>query len=543
MALSTPQYFIARYFADGHIITGQQDFQAEWYGFADMFQRLLLLAPRDHAKTTNLAIWYPIWRLCKWRWAKRRNPHINDPRIGVLSNTEGQAEGNLRAITQYLEGEIKGSEKLIEDFGVFKPTNPRKWTTLELIVEGWHASNAKDTTFFAGGYGSAWLGRRLDLLVDDDLADLKLNSGTDDARSALQQWFKEVITNCLEKESQAIMIGTMQHHKDLYNTIIHEEIERRKTGQPKVWDVRKYRAVIRDETPTTPAVVLWPDKNPYDHLMKRKAEIGTAIFEKQYQNIAVNEDLLVFKGAFLDKCLDRGTVMGEQGVLEGEQIYIGVDPASGESGLSKFFVMVALGMIKGENKLRIIDVFRDKISVTAQLKWLEKWWRMYHPNLIIIETNAYQMALKQILTRDYPFIRVQGQFTGKNKIDPEIGIVATMSPIVENGLLRIPYGDAMSQRVADRLTDELKLWPEGEYTDQVMALWIACTAARDMARRPKSQTGIWGQSVHNPAYPVKLIPQKGSAYYQDLEPAPPAAPVIDLTQRGRLFTPSRTDRS
>lgn len=475
-------------------------FHADWINLAKASKRLMLLAPRDHAKSSVLSIEYPIWKICKWRWDLSRGLNPPHPRIGIVSDTEDQAESILRAITR----KLTENASIIRDFGKFKPDNPVKWTTLSLIVDGWHAPNEKDTTFWAGGYESAWLGHRFDILVVDDLPNLKRNSATEDARGKLLQWWREVMTNTLEEESQVLYVATMQHHQDLTNQIIQEERLRRKSGIAPIWTIRRYRAILEEPTPTTPAKVLWKEHFSYESLLERKREIGTASFEKQFQNIPVNEDILAFRAGWLrDRCLDRGRAIGE--VANSWGIYIGVDPALGESQWSSFFALVVLG-IDLDKTVHVIDYFKDKIPLIRQEKIIAEYWDKYQPLQVRIETVGYQKALAQALKEKYPLMRVLPHLTARNKIDPESGVVSLLAPLVENGTLRIPYRDALSIRKMDAFIDDLVMWPANN-ADLVMALWIATYGAHESSMMAFARNGEWGTSVKNPMY-VKPAPKE-----------------------------------
>jgi phage terminase large subunit-like protein len=493
-ALGNFDYFHARYFADPDKgLQALAAFHSEWVDAAEQTNRLLLLAPRAHAKTTVLSIEYAIWKICQWRWTLRTNPKSAGLRVGILSDTEGQAESILRAIKTTLED----NEKLVADFGLWKPENARKWTNLEIIVKDWHSANEKDVTFYAGGYESAWLGRRFDILIVDDLPNLKRNSASEQARANLVQWFKEVATNCLDLGGKLLYVATMQHHQDLTNTILNEEKERRRIGKP-LWTVRRYKAIIQEGTPGHDPIILWPQKWTYEALSEIRRDEGSASFEKQYQNVAVNEDLLVFRVTWLrNRCLERSHSIGK--IDRGWSVYMGVDPAIGDSHLSSFFAIVVLGYHKEKNQLYLIDYFKDKIPATRQEKLIAEWYKKYQVLQCRIESNAYQKALAQTLREKYPTLRIQDQFTGRNKIDPEIGVTSLMAPVVENGLLRLPYGNPESVRKSDRFIDELALWPTNN-ADVVMALWIAASAALESSRMAQSRSGEWGTTVQNPMY-------------------------------------------
>jgi phage terminase large subunit-like protein len=322
----------------------------------------------------------------------------------------------------------------------------------------------------------------------------------------------------------------MQHHQDLTNSIIREERERRKLGYPPVWTIRIYPAIQEDPTSGSPAKVLWPDKWTFDRLTERKREIGTVSFEKMYQNVAVNEDLLCFRANFLQRCKDSTFSVGE--IPENARVFIGVDPAISMSNTSSFFVMVALAAIKGDPRVWIVDVFRDRVLVKQQVEWIRQWYLKYRPVQTRIETNAYQSALKQVIRDKYPDIPITPHFTGKNKVDPETGIVSTCAPLVENALLRIPWGSRESIRKMDQVLDELQTWPQGEHDDVPMALWIAASAVRDSINTGKSRSGEWGTTVRNPAYAEEKPKMPEPEEFK---------PSIDLFRGGRIMHQPEAD--
>ena len=235
----------------------------------------------------------------------------------------------------------------------------------------------------------------------------------------------------------------------------------------------------------------------YEKLLERKREIGTASFEKQFQNIPVNEDILAFRSGWLrDRCLDRGRAVGE--VASSWGVYIGVDPALGESQWSSFFGVVVLG-IDLDKTIHIIDYFKDKVPLIRQEKIIAEYWEKYQPLQVRIETVGYQKALAQSLKEKYPSMRVLPHITGRNKIDPESGVVSLLAPMVENGTLRIPYRDPVSVRKMDTFIDDLTMWPANN-SDLVMALWFAVYGAHESSMMAFARSGEWGTTVKNPMF-------------------------------------------
>src|SRR5581483_11729485 len=100
--------------------------------------------------------------------------------------------------------------------------------------------------------------------------------------------------------------------------------------------------------------------------------------------------------------------------------------------------------------------------------------------------------------------RVIGHETGRNKLDPELGVYS-LSGDFELGRIRLPYGDADGRRVTEYLVNEALAFPYGDTDDVLMSLWfikarhralmptVASDAHMDgfFGRRPSSWGGLF----------------------------------------------------
>ncbi len=78
------------------------------------WRNMMLMAPRNHGKSTIFSVAYVLWRIVK-------NPNV---RIVIASNALSQSESFLRQVTFNLEN----NDKLRELFGNLVPQMPEKWT-------------------------------------------------------------------------------------------------------------------------------------------------------------------------------------------------------------------------------------------------------------------------------------------------------------------------------------------------------------------------------------------------------------------------------
>lgn len=416
-------------------------------------KRGLILAPADHGKSTICSNLVPVMEI-----AEDRNI-----RIAIISAAAALSETLGRGIL----GHLTTNQRLISDFGGFYSPNV-KWTTSEAIVAGRdNTRTLRDATLLLGGAGATWFGRRADLIICDDMITLD-NAATPELRNKMRQWFMEAVVNMLEPDGRLWVIGTVQHHADLYAEL---------KGKPE-YTVVHYDAVQDEASEKT----LWVSKWPWEKLMQRKGEIGSIAFDKRYRNISRDETQLVFAEKWLDgsdghpaKCYDPDHVIGEP---EPDWVLAQfVDPAIGKSAASKYFAKLVIGWDRTLRQMHIVDALRTRLSQPEQEKLIVADHHNYGLVATVIEANAYQAGLAQgvqqrALEQGFPITVLQHQ-TGKNKIDPMVGILQLLPPLVENGMVKLPRGNPRSVRLTSLITDELLPYPQGLTTDLVMCLWFA----------------------------------------------------------------------
>ncbi len=411
--------------------------------------RVLFLAPRDHAKSTLFSFIYPLYRIVK-------NRNI---RISLVSDTQTQAYKFVKAV----RFELENNDKLINDFGEFEGEN---WQKSQFTVQ--RDINYKDPTMAGYGLNSSKLGDRADLIICDDPInkDVCLTAAR---RKKASRWYFEVLTNFLEEEGgQMITIGTRQHEKDLY-----KELMEKSTYVSKV-----YKA-IDDRTEK----VLWPDKWTYERLMERKEEIGSLAFARQFQNEITSEGSSVFPEKLLEPLLDRGAGMvnpyGERPRwLKRYRLFMGVDLASSAAVGADYVVLVTVAVDEDKNR-KLLHVWREKgVPFQEQIDEIIKLDEFFDYERIVIESNQYQSILPSTLKEktDLPIMSYQ---TGVEKHTEDVG-VPSLRILFENGKYEFPYGEECREEV-DTLLEELNgmAWDDGKlittaaHKDTVMALWLA----------------------------------------------------------------------
>ena len=449
ISLTNPIAFAHRYLSK---LVDQESpkFHFEMFDIALNNDRVLYLAPRDHAKSTLFTFIYPLYRICMDR----------NIRISLISDTHRQAQKHVRAIRY----ELANNEKLIDDFGEFRGKN---WQTSEFTVK--REKNLKDPTVTGSGLGSSKLGNRADLIICDDIID-RDSCYTEHRREQASRWFFEVLTNFLEDEGgQIIVIGTRQHEADLYNELMDNSR----------YVSKSYKAIMDSEEEK----VLWPEKWSYRKLMERKKEIGNVAFTRQFQNEIKSRGSSMFPMELIEPALDReGEMLNPYGErpywLNEYDIYMGADLASSARVGADYVVYISIGVDEKGNR-KLFHIWREKgVPFTKQIDKMMDLHEFFDYNRIVIESNQYQQVLPDTLKQetDMPVASYQ---TGSEKHSEDKG-VPSLRILFENGKYTIPYGRRCREKV-DVLVDELRgmAWDRGrvvstsEHKDMVMGLWLA----------------------------------------------------------------------
>ncbi len=257
--------------------------------------------------------------------------------------------------------------------------------------------------------------------------------------------------------------------------------------------------------------------------------MGTLDFNKRYRNIAVDASRLVFKqeyvyGGYIGKekfpgCLADNYSLGDR--ADNWRISNGFDPAIGSSRQAKFCAHCVLAQGSCQEHERcywVVDLVRQQLTMPQQVDLIIQQHQKYDAWATIVEINGFQKGLEDAVNMKVNDLglsyNILPHTTSRNtKPDPEIG-VASMSRMVAQGQLHIPWKDQYSRTVMQQLVDELVEYP-GRTTDTVMALWFAWKALQEQGPRYPSYNrlerprpsiyarGAGRRTVQNPAYATR----------------------------------------
>lgn len=401
MAISNPivfgEYYIKPFTRKWDTKTA--DFQYDMIDHVLRYHNVVIHIPVEHAKSTWISLVYPLWYL-----ANNKNDSIL-----LISNTARQAIAFLSVIKLHLEY----NEMLKADFPYLVPDYNRKWTESQIYIKRDMEEQSKDPSIMAIGTEGAVLGARINCVIADDILDLK-NTKTDRLRDSVRDWWQEIINSRVGEEGKKIMLGTLQHDKDLLCEM---------SDKTSVYKYVHYKGLDFSTDPPTP---LWADKWSLERLLLKREDIGIIKFNKVIQN-----DRSSFRVKILDlKWLNYyGNIHKIQLPYDFEMdYYIGFDPAiaddkqsAEEKGQDKCCIAVH-GLCRKTKRIFLISYVHDWFTFPEQLDLIDKTYKMYAHACkgVGIESNAYQRALAQqafLLKTLPPIIQVNAKQSKSARIE------------------------------------------------------------------------------------------------------------------------------
>ena len=114
-------------------------------------------------------------------------------------------------------------------------------------------------------------------------------------------------------------------------------------------------------------------------------------------------------------------------------LFIGVDPAISLADTADHFAIAVVGVLKSGGAAFLIDIHKTRIPFAEQVDLIKEKWVRYRPQMIGIESQAYQAALTQQVQRleGLPPV-VPMMATGKKHLR-----ILAMSTIFKIGLMRV----------------------------------------------------------------------------------------------------------
>ena len=386
----------------------------EWSELLDTHRRLLLIASRDHGKSTLLSKLYPMVKA------------MTQPGIEILlvSYSEEQV---MKLVT--------GMEDLFEKKELIKSLVPayreEDWSKTAFKLK--NQSRVDTLTFGTSGRGGHY-----DLvLVDDPVKDY----GGMDADKQEDYYLRALVPMC-KPDGQIVVTGTFVYEMDL--------IERLRGN--KAYHVAEYPAISN-------GCALWPERWSLKKLLERKLEVGEYAFAREYMLERLSPGTQFFQKHMI-KFYDHAKLPERLARV------MSVDPALSLNGDATGIIITGTAAKEDGGKTYLLDYAKLRTDdVTAMVDEIFRLAQLHQITWSMFETIGFQ---KMLMHWVYDRMREVNYHFGveeirSHKATKQARIMALQPKIVAGTLLFHPE----TQR--DVIT-ELLAFPHGLHDDLIDAL-------------------------------------------------------------------------
>jgi predicted phage terminase large subunit-like protein len=431
MARIDPNRFIPLCFttpAGGRV--RQAAVHVELQDFLSRHPKALVELPRDHGKSFQVC--------CRIVWELGRNPGL---RVKVVCATDAVAAERAR----FLRDAIAHNGWVRQVFPGLVPARP--WAADAFTVK--RPADLIGPSVAAFGVGAGSTGTRADLLVCDDIVDVRaLHSRAE--RDRVADYFENNLMNLLEPDGRFWGLCTPWHSDDVNARL-------KRNGAYALFR----RAVGPDLEP------VWPAKWPPERLALRKAEVGAASFARGYRLVPLAAEETPIRPEWVRFWTEPAAY---------ECVLLSVDPAVTAGAKADASALVVLGKT-GEpgvltpgslQQIHVLEAAARRVSAPELVGLIDDLDRRWTPDVILFESNAAFAGIRDLLIRHARFgPRVKGVTQSRDKA----ARVAALSVPVENGSVRLKGDGAGGVDAGQRpMFEEMTTFPFAGHDDLLDAL-------------------------------------------------------------------------
>lgn len=415
----------------------QQWFHDEWHLAWDRYQRVMVIAPRDHAKTSNV-VGRVIWELGS-------NPNL---RTKVVCASDGKAKERLYEIDQH----ITTNPRVREVFPELMPNPNAQWNAHHLVLK--RTARHRDASVEALGITSSATGGRADLLLADDVVDRRNALTMPALRAQIKQAWKSDWVNLLEPTGRLFYICTLWHPGDLSHEIL----------EGNTFHVLRYD--IDDNFGA-----MWPSKWSEAALRMRYNEILSIEFNRAFRNQAIDLDSAMVQPSWFQFC-DLRTDERFAELVEQDSLvfFTSYDPAGTPTGKKdQDYTAACIGAVdKDRGVLYIVDAWRQRMSIKSLVDTIFVEATTYDPWLVLIE-KVGQATVDDWVINEYPQMEGHIKVT-KPRISKQMRLLGT-TPLLEKGKVvfsaHLDPNSKLFDGARGSLVDEMIEFPFSKHDDMV----------------------------------------------------------------------------
>ncbi|HUR54005.1 MAG TPA: hypothetical protein VMZ71_07730, partial [Gemmataceae bacterium] len=397
LARIDPDLFVSFCFRDpsGRPIN-QSAVHSELQAFLSRHGKALVELPRDHGKSFQVC--------CRVLWELGCNAAL---RVKVVCATEAVAAERSR----FLRDAIDNNPMVRHVFPDLRRGSP--WAAEAFAVD--RPADVIGPSVAAFGVGAGSTGTRADLLVCDDIVDVRaLHSKAERGRTAA--YFQDNLMNLLEPDGRFWGLCTPWHPDDLNARL-------KANGAYALFR----RSIGANLEP------VWPERWTPELLAQRRSEIGAASFARGYHLLPVAEEETPIRGEWVRFWTEPA---------EYDAVVLSVDPAVSASEKADASALVVLGRVPGEptvstvgcSEIRVLASSARRVAAPELVNLIDEFDRTWNPGVILFETNAAFLGIKDLLARH---ARFGPKLKGVTQSRDKAARVAAFSVAVENGAVRL----------------------------------------------------------------------------------------------------------
>lgn len=419
----------------------QGEIHHELQAFLSATRRGLVELPRDHGKSVQVC--------GRVVWELGHNPGL---RVKLVCATDALAVDRGR----FLRDAVAGNPRVRLVFPDLLPSKP--WAVEAFTVK--RPASVIGPSVAAFGVGAGSTGARADLLVCDDIVDVRsLHSKAD--RDRVADYFHDNLLNLLEPDGRFWGLCTPWHADDL---------NARLKRNPAFTLFR--RAVGPNLEP------VWPQKWPRETLAERLREIGASSFARGYRLVPIDDGEVAIRREwvrFWEVELPRSVF---------ETVVISVDPAVSTKATADSSAIVVLAKLSDSGEIRVLEATARRVSTPDLVVLIDEVDRRWHADVIVFESNAAFAGIGELLTRH---ARFGGRVLPVTQSRSKAARTAVFAVPVQNGTFRLK-GDGLGGVDAGQreLFDEMTTFPFAQHDDLLDA---AATGCEHLLGRPDPR--IW----------------------------------------------------
>lgn len=432
----------------------------EWMSMIQLYQKLTVIAARDHSKSYCFNFAVPLWRLYRYQRPDGYSVLPDD----IKFYREGMMITNEYKLAKKLLKKVKEEIKFnpILNKYLFPQGDEGNWASESIACKNGAEISLSSYRTSNRGPHPGWI------TVDDFLDKSAMYSKA--ARESFKESFNAEIMNMILPQGQVLVVGTPFHAQDLYFDL----------KQDPNWQVFEYPAVFPDGS------VLWSNRYSFKALREKRLSLGPLIFSREILVKPISDSTSIFPWSLLEKSFigmkDYTLVKNRASFpIKFRKVVIGVDWALSASVAADFTEMTVLGEDSDGHCWLLEEVELHGAGYNEQIAVLQALNLAFNADIIVAEVNGFQKVMSG-LAREAGITNIVEETTGSNKKDFYEGLPALAIPF-DQGKMHFPRGDEYSIEKTNAICTQLnnmafdedtgKLEAISEHDDKAMSLYFA----------------------------------------------------------------------